>query len=237
VPERWTLLVRVLVVDDESAVRLALQRALSVHDHNVEAVPDGIVALRELEAGDYDVVLLDLQMPAMNGLEVCRTLRGRGDQTPIIVVTARDHVADRVAGLDAGADDYLVKPFALDELLARMRAVSRRKSAAGAGLAPVLRFGDLSLDTATLRATRGSRVIQLSRTEFSLLALFMRHPGEVLPRGRIFEEVWGYDFGDSSNSHEVYVGYLRRKTEAGGESRLIHTVRGSGYVLRNPQEK
>jgi two-component system response regulator MprA len=226
---------KVLIVDDEPAVRGALQRAIAVRDHNVDTCADGIEALHVLHKSSYDVVLMDVQMPAINGIEVCRAMRERGDHTPVIMVTARDQIASRVTGLDAGADDYIVKPFALEELMARMRAVSRR-APAGDGSAPVLRFGDLELDTATLRASRNKRPIQLSRTEFSMLSLFMRHPGEVLTRQRIYEEVWGYDFGETSNSNEVYVGYLRRKTEQGGEPRLIHTVRGVGYVMRLPDD-
>ena len=222
---------RILVVDDETAVREALQRALQLEHHEVDAVGDGQAALDRLADERYDAVVLDLQMPRVNGLEVIKRLREVGNPTPIVVVTAHGQVSTRVAGLDAGADDYLVKPFALEELLARLRAVTRRARGTNAG---VLRFADLVLDTGSLRAERGGERIDLTRTEFALLQLFMRNPGAVLSRTRIFEEVWGYDFGNTSNSHEIYVSYLRRKTEVGGRPRLIHTIRGEGYVLREP---
>jgi two-component system response regulator MprA len=219
-------------VDDEPAVRAALSRALSIEGYDVDVVPTGEAALDTLDRSSFDVVLLDMSMPGIDGLEVCRKLRDGGDDTPVIVVTARSQVADSVAGLDAGADDYVVKPFALDDLLARIRSLLRRSG--GAKGVQKLRFSDLELDPATLTATRGELRIDLTRTEFALLHLFMRNPNKVLSKRQIFEDVWGYDFGTTSNSHEIYVGYLRRKTEAGGGTRLIHTIRGSGYVLRDP---
>jgi two-component system, OmpR family, response regulator MprA len=221
----------ILVVDDEPSVRGSLGRALSLDRYAVEAVEDGERALDRLAERPYDVVVLDVAMPGIDGLEVCRRLRHAGDRTPILMLTARDAVDDRVAGLDAGADDYLVKPFALKELTARVRALLRRGDP---GEAPLLRFGDLTLDRETREVSRGGRPIELSRTEFSLLALFMDNPRRVLSRSEIFERVWGYDFGPASNSLGVYIGYLRRKTEASGEPRLIHTVRGVGYALREP---
>ena len=221
---------RVLVVDDEPAVRTALERALRLEAYEVELAADGREALDALAgAVPPDAVVLDVAMPHVDGLEVCRRLRDAGDRTPVLMLTARDAVDDRVAGLDAGADDYLVKPFALKELKARLRALLRR--AAPAGQAP-LRFADLVLDPVAYEVRRGERRIELSRTEFHLLALFLEHPRQVLTRGQIFERVWGYDFGAGSNALGVYVGYVRRKTEAGGEPRLLHTVRGVGYVLR-----
>jgi two-component system response regulator MprA len=220
---------RVLVVDDEPAVRVALERALRLDAYDVELAADGREALERLAAGAPDAVVLDVAMPHLDGLEVCRRLRDAGDRTPVLMLTARDAVDDRVAGLDAGADDYLVKPFALKELKARLRALLRRSAPGGAG---PLRFADLVLDPITYEVWRGERRIDLSRTEFNLLALFLEHPRQVLSRGQIFERVWGYDFGTGSNALGVYVGYLRRKTEAGGEPRLLHTVRGVGYVLK-----
>jgi two-component system response regulator MprA len=220
---------RILVVDDEPAVRSALERALRLEGYEVSLAADGQEALDALSATAADAVVLDVLMPAVGGIEVCRRLRAAGDRTPVLMLTARDQVADRVSGLDAGADDYLVKPFALEELSARLRALLRRT---GADEREILRFGDLQLDPAAHQVRRGEREIELTRTEFLLLELLLRHPRQVLPRSVIFEHVWGYDFGSTSNSLEVYVGYLRRKTEAGGEPRLIHTVRGVGYVLR-----
>jgi two-component system, OmpR family, response regulator MprA len=221
---------RVLVVDDEPAVRVALERALRLEAYEVDLAADGREALERLAGpAPPDAVVLDVAMPHVDGLEVCRRLRGAGDRTPVLMLTARDAVDDRVAGLDAGADDYLVKPFALKELKARLRALLRR--AGPAGDAP-LRFADLVLDPVAYEVWRGERRIELSRTEFHLLALFLEHPRQVLTRGQIFERVWGYDFGAGSNALGVYVGYVRRKTEAGGEPRLLHTVRGVGYVLR-----
>ena len=225
------LVMRILVVDDEPAVRDAVDRALRLEGHEVAVAADGRAALDAVAVEPPDAVVLDLLMPRVDGLEVCRRLRAAGDRTPVLVLTARDAVDDRVRGLDAGADDYLVKPFALEELLARVRALLRR---ARPGDQPVLRFADLELDPLAYTAARGARALELTRTEFALLELFLRNPRQVLTRSIIFERVWGYDFGPASNSLEVYVGYLRRKTEAGGEPRLLHTVRGVGYVLRAP---
>jgi two-component system response regulator MprA len=220
----------ILVVDDEPAVRDSLDRALRLEGYKVELAADGGEALAALAEDSPDAVVLDLMMPRVDGLEVCRRMRAAGDRTPVLVLTARDGVSDRVKGLDAGADDYLVKPFALDELLARLRALLRRSGATAPG--QVLRFSDLSLDPVAHQVKRGGREIELTRTEFSLLELFLMHPRQVLTRSVIFERVWGYDFGPDSNSLEVYVSYLRRKLEADGEPRLLHTVRGVGYVLR-----
>jgi two-component system, OmpR family, response regulator MprA len=220
---------RVLIVDDEPAVRAALDRALRLDRYEIELAGDGREALDRLAETRHDAVVLDVMMPGIDGLEVCRRLREAGDRTPVLMLTARDAVDDRVAGLDAGADDYLVKPFALKELKARLRALLRR---AGSDSGRVLRFGDLVLNPVAYEVHRGARKIELSRTEFHLLTLFLEHPRQVLTRSQIFERVWGYDFGAGSNALGVYVGYLRRKTEAGGEPRLLHTVRGVGYVLR-----
>jgi two-component system response regulator MprA len=220
---------RVLVVDDEPAVRQALDRALRFEGYETEMAADGVGALSAIAERRADALLLDVAMPRLDGLEVCRRLRAAGDATPILLLTARVAVSERVAGLDAGADDYLVKPFALEELLARLRALLRRSAAPDD---QVLRFEDLSLDPATREVTRGERSIELTRTEFLLLELLLRNARQVLPREVIFDRVWGYDFGANSNSLEVYIGYLRRKTEADGEPRLVHTVRGVGYVLR-----
>jgi two-component system, OmpR family, response regulator MprA len=221
---------RILVVDDERAVRESIERALRLEGYEVVQAANGAEALGSVAGQAPDAMVLDLMMPEVDGLEVCRQLRGEGDRLPILVLTARDSVSDRVRGLDAGADDYLVKPFALDELLARLRALLRRSG--GADQSGVLRFADLELDPTSYEVRRGDRPIELTRTEFLLLELFMTHPRQVLTRSVIFERVWGYDFGPGSNSLEVYVSYLRRKTEAGGEPRLLHTVRGVGYVLR-----
>jgi two-component system response regulator MprA len=223
---------QVLVVDDEAAVREALRRALILEGYSVELAADGAEALHRLSNGiGADAVILDVLMPGIDGLEVCRRLRGAGNRVPVLMLTARDEVSDRVAGLDAGADDYLVKPFALEELLARLRALLRRKTD---GDGEVLRFADLELNPATREVRRTGEPIELTRTEFSLLELFMLNPRQVLTRSVIFERVWGYDFGNSSNSLDVYMGYLRRKTEGGGKSRLLQTVRGVGYALREP---
>jgi len=223
--------VRVLVVDDEPAVRQALDRALRFEGYKTEMVEDGPAALAAHAERPADAIVLDVAMPRMDGLEVCRRLRSAGDATPVLMLTARAAINDRVAGLDAGADDYLVKPFALEELLARIRALLRRSAPSDD---EVLRFSDLSLDPGTREVRRGGRLIELTRTEFLLLELLLRNARQVLTRELIFDRVWGYDFGANSNSLEVYIGYLRRKTEAGGEPRLIHTVRGVGYVLREP---
>jgi two-component system, OmpR family, response regulator MprA len=224
---------RVLIVDDEPAVRAALDRALRLDRYEVELAADGREALDRLAEARLDAVVLDVAMPGIDGLEVCKRLREAGDRTPVLMLTARDAVDDRVAGLDAGADDYLVKPFALKELKARLRALLRRAETPGEGEDAKLRFADLQLDRGAWEAYRGPRRLELSRTEFQLLALFLEHPRQVLTRSQIFERVWGYDFGSSSNSLGVYMGYLRRKTELDGEPRLLHTVRGVGYVLRD----
>jgi two-component system response regulator MprA len=223
---------RILVVDDEPAVQNALFRALTLEHYEVAQAADGREALERLGADAYEAVILDIAMPHMDGLEVCKRLREGGDTTPVLMLTARGEVDDRVAGLDAGADDYLVKPFALRELLARVRALLRRASEEEDGEQETLVFEDLRLDLRAHEAWRGERMLQLTRTEFLLLEMFMRHPRQVLTRSAIFEHVWGYDFGSSSNSLGVYMGYLRRKTEVGEEPRLLHTVRGVGYVLR-----
>jgi two-component system, OmpR family, response regulator MprA len=221
---------KILVVDDDRAVRESLRRALELQSYEVELASDGAEALEWLAAdGQPDAVVLDILMPGIDGLEVCRQIRRRGNSVPVLMLTARDAVGDRVEGLDAGADDYLVKPFALEELLARIRALLRRASPAADG---VLHFADLELDTGTRELRRGDDDVELTRTEFNLLELFMLNPRQVLTRSIIFERVWGYDFGFASNSLDVYIGYLRRKTEAGGKARLIHTVRGVGYALR-----
>ena len=222
---------RVLVVDDEPAVRTALERALRIEGYDVELAEDGLEALQRLAAHTPDAVVLDVLMPNVDGLEVCRRIRAADDQTPVLMLTARDAVGDRVAGLDAGADDYLVKPFALEELHARLRALLRRVGVNDAGS---LRFSDVTMDTGTREVRRGERRIDLTRTEFLLLELFLRNPRQVLTRSVIFDRVWDYDFGPRSNALEVYVSYLRRKLETEGEPRLIHTVRGVGYVLREP---
>ena len=218
---------RVLVVDDEPAVRAALDRALRLEGYDVELAGDGAEALHRLALGTPDAVVLDVMMPSVDGLEVCRRLRESGDRTPVLMLTARDSIENRVEGLDAGADDYLVKPFALEELHARLRALLRRTTETDDSA--VLRFADLSMDTRTRDVLRGGRALELTRTEFNLLELFLRNPRQVLTRSLIFDRVWGYDFGPTSNALEVYVGYLRRKL---GDPRLIHTVRGVGYVLR-----
>ena len=223
---------KILVVDDERAVRESLRRALELEGYEIELADDGIAALEALEArGEPDAMILDVLMPGLDGLEVARQLRRGGSRLPILMLTARVEVDDRVAGLDAGADDYVTKPFALDELLARVRALLRRTHEDGTDK---LGFADLELDPGTREVTRGGESIDLTRTEFSLLELFMRNPRQVLTRSVIFERVWGYDFGFGSNSLDVYIGYLRRKTEAGDKPRLIQTVRGVGYALREP---
>ena len=223
---------QLLVVDDEPAVRQALRRALELEGYRVALAEDGADALAQIAAEEPDAVVLDVLMPVLDGLTACRRLRQQGSRVPILMLTARDSVGDRVAGLDAGADDYLVKPFALEELLARIRALLRRGD--GTGRDGVLAFADLTLDPSTREVRRGDRPIELTRTEFHLLELFLRNPRQVLTRSLIFERVWGYDFGPTSNSLDVYVGYLRRKLEADSEPRLLQTVRGLGYVLREP---
>jgi two-component system response regulator MprA len=222
---------QVLVVDDDPAVRESLRRSLAFNGYDVVLAVDGEQALRSISARRPDVVVLDVMMPKIDGLATCRALRAAGDDVPVLMLTARDEVSDRVAGLDAGADDYLPKPFALEELLARLRALLRRTTTSGPA-AKTLQLADLSLDPATREVYRGDRRVRLTRTEFNLLELLLRHPRQVLTRERILEEVWGYDFPTTANSLEVYVGYLRRKTETEGEPRLIHTVRGVGYVAR-----
>ncbi len=222
---------RVLVVDDEPAVQRALERALRLENHDVVLAGDGEQALDALARSPADAVILDVMMPRLDGLEVVRRMRTAGDRTPVLMLTARDAVDNRVEGLDVGADDYLVKPFALRELQARLRALLRRSGDGAAG-GEVLRYSDLVLDPIAHEVHRGERPIELSKTEFLLLELFMRHPRQVLTRSTIFEQVWGYDFGPTSNALGVYMGYLRNKTEAAGESRLLHTIRGVGYVLR-----
>jgi two-component system response regulator MprA len=223
---------KVLVVDDERAVRDSLRRALELEGYEVELAGDGEEALERLSgSAPADAVILDVLMPGIDGLEVCRRLRADDNGVPVLMLTARAEVDSRVAGLDAGADDYLPKPFALAELLARLRALLRRVGN-GDETTDVLRFSDLELDLGTREVRRGEAPIELTRTEFALLELFLRNPRQVLTRSIIFERVWGYDFGPTSNSLDVYIGYLRRKTEDGGRSRLIHTVRGVGYALR-----
>jgi len=224
---------RILVVDDDRAVRESLRRSLVFNGFEVELAANGVEAIEQVARRRPDALVLDVMMPRLGGLETCRALRATGDDVPILVLTARDAVADRVAGLDAGADDYLPKPFALEELLARLRALLRRSATTAAGgESRRLAFADLWMDLATREVRRGERELRLTRTEFNLLELLLRHPRQVLTRSRILEEVWGFDFPTTGNSLEVYVGYLRRKTEAEGEPRLLHTVRGVGYVLR-----
>ncbi len=234
---------RILVVDDEPAVREAIRRSLAFEGYDTELAGDGFAALEQVEAYRPDAIILDVLMPRMDGLTTARRLRHNGVTTPILMLTARDTVGDRVTGLDAGADDYLVKPFELDELLARLRALLRRTSyaaaaAASAAEAPqdtALVFADLRMDPATREVTRAGHPVELTRTEYTLLELFMTHPRQVLTREQILKAVWGFDFEPSSNSLDVYVMYLRRKTEAGGQPRLVHTVRGVGYVLRSAE--
>jgi two-component system response regulator MprA len=220
---------KILVVDDERAVRDSLRRALELEGYEVDLAVDGADGLARITEGQPDVVILDVLMPGVDGLEVSRRVRNSGNRVPVLMLTARDEVNDRVAGLDAGADDYVTKPFALDELLARVRALLRRTTEEEQ---EVVRFADLELNPGTREVRRAGESIELTRTEFSLLELFMRNPRQVLTRSISFERVWGYDFGFASNSLDVYIGYLRRKTEAGGNGRLIQTVRGVGYALR-----
>ncbi|MFD4376526.1 response regulator transcription factor [Streptomyces sp. NPDC058486] len=228
---------RILIVDDEPAVREALRRSLAFEGYATREAVDGVDALAAMESYAPDLVVLDVQMPRMDGLTAARRIRAAGSTVPILMLTARDTVGDRVTGLDAGADDYLVKPFELDELFARIRALLRRSSyavpsAAATEPEDVLSFEDLRMDLATREVTRGGRPVELTRTEYTLLEMFLAHPRQVLTREQILKAVWGFDFEPSSNSLDVYVMYLRRKTEAGGEPRLVHTVRGVGYVLR-----
>jgi len=223
---------RVLVVDDDRAVRESLRRSLEFNGYDVALAEDGAQALAGIGTADPDVVVMDVMMPRLDGIETTKALRSAGNDVPILVLTARDAVGDRVEGLDAGADDYLTKPFALQELLARLRALLRRVVPQDDGADETLSFSDLTLDLATRDVHRNDRRIELTRTEFTLLEMFLRRPRRVLERSFILEEVWGYDFPTTANSLEVYVGYLRRKTEAEGEPRLIHTVRGVGYVLK-----
>ncbi|MEU9970288.1 response regulator transcription factor [Streptomyces samsunensis] len=231
---------RILIVDDEPAVREALHRSLVFEGYATETAVDGLDALAKVGSYDPELIVLDVLMPRMDGLTAARRLRATGVTLPILMLTARDTVGDRVTGLDAGADDYLVKPFELDELLARIRALLRRSSYAaqqGAALPEedLLTFGDLRMDLTTREVARGGRRVELTRTEFTLLEMFLAHPRQVLTREQILKAVWGFDFEPSSNSLDVYVMYLRRKTEAGGEPRLVHTVRGVGYVLRSAE--
>jgi two-component system, OmpR family, response regulator MprA len=219
---------KILVVDDERAVRESLRRALALEGYEVDLAEDGEEALESVRRAEPDALILDVLMPGIDGLEVSRRLRRGGSKVPILMLTARDAVENRVEGLDAGADDYVTKPFALEELLARVRALLRRTTGAG----EVMRFADVELDPSTRQVTRGGEPIELTRTEFALLELLMLNPRQVLTRSVIFERVWGYDFGYASNSLDVYIGYLRRKTEVGGRPRLIQTVRGVGYALR-----
>ena len=222
---------KLLVVDDDPALARTLRRALGVEGYDVECAGDGAEALQRLSGGRFDAVVLDVSMPRLDGLAVCRRMRERRDRTPVLMLTARDAVDDRVSGLDAGADDYLVKPFALDELNARVRALLRRAGEGAEDGGGRLAYLDLTLDTASLRAHRGDRPLELTRTELRLLELLLRNPDQVLPRDMIYERVWGHDISATSNSLDVYVGYLRRKTEEAGEPRLIHTVRGVGFML------
>ncbi|TQL70762.1 two-component system response regulator MprA [Nocardioides albertanoniae] len=224
----------VLVVDDDRAVRESLRRSLEFNGYEVAMAGDGAEALAGIANHDPDVVVMDVMMPRLDGIEATKALRSAGNDVPILVLTARDAVGDRVDGLDAGADDYLTKPFALEELLARLRALLRRAVPVSDDDEEALTFADLSMNITTREVTRGQRAIELTRTEFTLLEMFLRRPRRVLDRSFILEEVWGYDFPTTANSLEVYVGYLRRKTETEGESRLIHTVRGIGYVLKEP---
>ncbi|WP_286954105.1 MULTISPECIES: response regulator transcription factor [Corynebacterium] len=227
---------KILVVDDDEAVRGSLRRSLKFNGFDVLTASDGEEAVEVVNSENPELLILDVMMPKMDGLEVCRTLRGEGWDRPILILTARDGVAERVAGLDAGADDYLPKPFALEELLARVRSLARRAAADSIKKEPQgdarLRFADLELDSDSREVKRGERQVSLTRTEFALLKLLMENPRKVLARSTILEEVWGYEFPTSGNALEVYVGYLRKKTEEEGEDRLIHTVRGVGYVLR-----
>lgn len=221
----------VAIVDDDSAIRTSLGRALRMENYAVELFEDGASALKSFQLRAPDAIILDLQLPDIDGLEICRRIRQSGDATPILMLTARDAVNDRVEGLDVGADDYLVKPFDLAELLARLRALLRRNQSTG-GEATNLRFEDLTLNPNTREVFRGDRKIDLTKIEFELIELFMQHPRQVLTRDQILDLVWGYNFDPGTNSLAVYIGYLRRKLEENGESRLLHTARGVGYSLR-----
>ncbi|TDT14557.1 two-component system response regulator MprA [Ilumatobacter fluminis] len=231
--ETMTDTITLLVAEDDRQVREALERILGFEGYRVISVADGAAALEAVVTEQPDALVLDVMMPYVDGLDVCRMLRAKGDRTPILMLTARDEVGDRVAGLDAGADDYLAKPFALDELLARLRALLRRVDA-GPGAGEVLRFDDIELDLAGRVVKRGARLIELTRTEMQILELLMRHPGVVLDRMTMYTEIWGYEGETSSKALDVHTRYVRRKLEAGGESRVIHTVHGVGYVLRQP---
>jgi two-component system, OmpR family, response regulator MprA len=228
---------RVLIADDDQAVRDSLERTLRFEGYAVEIAGDGVDALARAADTPPDLFVLDVTMPLMGGLEACRQLRAAGNRTPVLMLTARDGISDRVAGLDAGADDYLVKPFALQELLARVRALLRRVAADAPDAANTMRLGDLTLDLGSRSVRRGAVLLDLTRTEFSLLQALLEHPGQVMTRGQLFELVWGYDLDRSSNSLDVYIGYLRRKLEPGGASRLVHTVRGVGFVLRDQRAR
>jgi two-component system response regulator MprA len=224
--------VRILVVEDDVAVRDSLARTLRFEGHQVDTAADGVQALDAVRAAEPDAMILDVMMPRLDGLQTCRHLRAEGVILPVLMLTARDSVGDRVAGLDAGADDYLVKPFALQELLARLRALLRRSALTTVAAGDWLTFADVRLNPTTREVRRGDRPLRLTRTEFAILEAFLRHPRQVLSRAALFEQVWGYDFGEQSNSIHVYLGYLRRKLEAEGEPRLLHTLRGVGFVLR-----
>ncbi len=226
---------RILIADDDRAIRDALERAIGLEGYEVELVNDGVAALEAVARSAPDLLILDVMMPSLDGLGVCRALRNQGDRTPILILTARTEVSDRVSGLDAGADDYLPKPFALDELLARMRALLRRTTTESGSEEENLTAGDILIEESSRRAWRGDRELELTKTEFDLLALLVRNAGIVLSHTTIYEDIWGYDFGPDSKSLAVYVGYLRRKTEADGEARLVQTVRGIGYTLREQQ--
>ncbi|MEI6571882.1 MAG: response regulator transcription factor [Actinomycetes bacterium] len=226
---------RILIADDDRAIRDALERAIGLEGYEVELVNDGVAALEAVARSAPDLLILDVMMPSLDGLGVCRALRNQGNRTPILILTARTEVSDRVSGLDAGADDYLPKPFALDELLARMRALLRRTTTESGSEVENLTAADILIEESSRRAWRGERELELTKTEFDLLALLVRNAGIVLSHTTIYEDIWGYDFGPDSKSLAVYVGYLRRKTEAEGEARLVQTVRGIGYTLREQQ--